>query len=88
MVSAGLTDRVVADRNVSFYFPSCGEIPPPVIMVQNVSFRYNDKTPYIYQNLDFGIDLDSRLCLVGKNGCGKDWLFFLIEFQANLIRCK
>ncbi len=30
-------------------------------MVQNVSFRYNDKTPTIYRNLEFGIDLDTRL---------------------------
>lgn len=81
MVSAGLTDRVVADKNVSFYFPSCGEIPPPVIMVQNVSFRYNENTPYIYQNLDFGIDLDSRLCLVGKNGCGKRKICVCLNFK-------
>ena len=27
---------------LSFYFPSCGELPPPVIMVQNVNFRYDE----------------------------------------------
>ena len=26
---------------VTFYFPDCGKIPPPVISVQNVSFQYN-----------------------------------------------
>lgn len=78
MVAAGLTDKVVSDKNVSFYFPSCGNIPPPVIMVQNVSFRYNESTPYIYKNLDFGIDLDTRLALVGPNGAGKSTLLKLI----------
>ena len=34
MVAGGLTEKVKADRDVSFYFFSCGEIPPPVIMVQ------------------------------------------------------
>ena len=34
MVAGGLTEKVKADRDVSFYFYSCGEIPPPVIMVQ------------------------------------------------------
>lgn len=29
-------------QTLSFYFPSCGTLPPPVIMVQNVSFRYNE----------------------------------------------
>lgn len=78
MVSAGLTDKVTGDKNVSFHFPSCGSIPPPVIMVQNVSFRYNDKSEYIYKNLDFGIDLDSRVALVGPNGAGKTTLLKLL----------
>lgn len=68
MVAGGLTDRVSQEKTISFYFPSCGKIPPPVIMVQNISFRYSDSTPWIYQNLEFGIDLDTRLALCGPNG--------------------
>ena len=78
MVASGLTDKVVSDKTVQFYFPSCGTIPPPVIMVQNVSFRYSDDTPLIYKNLDFGIDLDSRVALVGPNGAGKSTLLKLL----------
>merc|ERR1711974_478259 len=78
MVADGLTEKVTTDRSVSFCFYSCGKIPPPVIMVQNVSFRYNDETPYIYKNLEFGMDLDTRLALVGPNGAGKSTLLKLI----------
>lgn len=39
MVAQGLTEKVTSDKCIQFYFPSCGGIPPPVIMVQNVSFR-------------------------------------------------
>merc|ERR1712024_302530 len=78
MVAGGLTEKVKEDRQLSFYFYSCGTIPPPVVMVQNVSFRYNDSTPYIYKNLEFGIDLDSRLALVGPNGAGKSTLLKLV----------
>merc|ERR1719495_1200395 len=78
MVAGGLTEKVKADRDVSFYFYSCGEIPPPVVMVQNVSFRYNESTPWIYKNLEFGLDLDTRLALVGPNGAGKSTLLKLI----------
>jgi len=78
MVAQGLTDKVVDDKTLNFCFPSCGTIPPPVIMVQNVSFRYNDTTPYIYKNLEFGIDLDTRLALVGPNGAGKSTLLKLL----------
>jgi len=66
MVAGGLTEKVASQHSVSFYFYSCGELPPPVIMIENVSFRYNDTTPYIYKNLEFGVDLDTRLALVGK----------------------
>jgi len=78
MVAGGLTTKVQNDAQVSFCFYSCGEIPPPVIMVQNVSFRYNENTPYIYKNLEFGMDLDTRLALVGPNGAGKSTLLKLI----------
>ena len=78
MVAGGLTDKVVTDKTVTFYFPSCGNIPPPVIMVQNVSFRYKDNTPWIYRNLEFGIDLDTRLALVGPNGAGKSTLLKML----------
>ncbi|XP_014282613.1 ATP-binding cassette sub-family F member 2 [Halyomorpha halys] len=78
MVAGGLTEKVISDKTVVFYFPSCGSIPPPVIMVQNVSFRYSESTPWIYKNLEFGIDLDTRLALVGPNGAGKSTLLKLL----------
>lgn len=78
MVEGGLTERVTADKTVMFCFPDCGTIPPPVIQVQNVSFRYKDGAPLIYKDLEFGIDLDTRLALVGPNGAGKSTLLKLI----------
>ncbi|XP_059174746.1 ATP-binding cassette sub-family F member 2-like [Physella acuta] len=78
MVDSGLTERVASDKTVSFYFPSCGVIPPPVIMVQHVSFQYSETQKHIYKDLDFGIDLDTRVALVGPNGAGKSTLLKLI----------
>uniref|UniRef100_A0A1W7RAW8 ATP-binding cassette sub-family F member 2 n=1 Tax=Hadrurus spadix TaxID=141984 RepID=A0A1W7RAW8_9SCOR len=82
MIAAGLTEKIIADKTVQFYFPSCGTIPPPVIMVQNVSFRYSDSGPFIYKNLEFGIDLDSRIALVGPNGAGKSTLLKLLSGEV------
>lgn len=78
MVDKGLTERVTGDRQLSFYFFDCGTIPPPVIMVQNVSFKYSETQDFIYKNLEFGIDLDTRLALVGPNGAGKSTLLKLL----------
>lgn len=38
MVAQGLTEKVVDDKILTFFFPSCGTVPPPVIMVQ-VSYQ-------------------------------------------------
>lgn len=81
MVDSGLTEKVEKDKTLSFYFPDCGKIAPPVIMVQNVSFKYKNDASYIYKNLDFGIDLDTRVALVGPNGAGKSTLLKLIDNQ-------
>uniref|UniRef100_A0A6Q2YHK2 ATP-binding cassette sub-family F member 2 n=1 Tax=Esox lucius TaxID=8010 RepID=A0A6Q2YHK2_ESOLU len=83
MVASGLTESVSNDKTLSFCFPPCGKIPPPVIMVQNVSFNTNMMNPFGYchkpkRNLEFGIDLDTRVALVGPNGAGKSTLLKLL----------
>jgi len=78
MVAGGLTEKVARECSVSFQFYSCGTLPPPVLAVQNISFRYNENTPWIYKDLDFGMDLDTRVALVGPNGAGKSTLLKLI----------
>ena len=40
MVAGGMAERVVEDKNLQFGFPSCGELAPPIIMIQRISFRY------------------------------------------------
>jgi len=35
--------------------------------VNNVHFRYSPKHPVIFDKIDFGIDMDSRICVVGPN---------------------
>uniref|UniRef100_A0A8C8MG10 ATP-binding cassette sub-family F member 2 n=1 Tax=Oncorhynchus tshawytscha TaxID=74940 RepID=A0A8C8MG10_ONCTS len=84
MVASGLTESVSNDKTLSFCFPPCGKIPPPVIMVQNVSFKYSDDQPHIYKNLEFGIDLDTRVALVGPNGAGKSTLLKLLTGEVSL----
>merc|ERR1712226_1802664 len=83
VVAGGLQEKVKTDKSVSFYFFSCGKIPPPVIMVQKVSFRYNETTPWIYRDLEFGMDLDTKLALVGPNGAGKSTLLKLIAGELH-----
>ena len=78
VVEAGLTEAVTFDRPLKIVFPNAGKLPPPVLQLQGVTFAYpNGRT--IFQNEDFGADMDSRICLVGPNGAGKSTLLKLIS---------
>ncbi|GLE05944.1 hypothetical protein PINS_up015155 [Pythium insidiosum] len=77
MVREGLTEKVVAEAVGDFKFPDPERLPPPVLMFQNVSFGYPG-CPLLYSGVELGLDLDSRVALVGANGTGKTTLLKLI----------
>merc|ERR1712142_449032 len=83
MIEKGLTEKVVQEKSFQFYFPECAKLSPPVLQVNNISFRYNENTPWIYKNIEFGIDLDTRVALVGPNGAGKSTLLKLISGELS-----
>ena len=106
-MSRNLTEKVVADRTLTFRFPDCGALPPPVLQFTEVSFGYpvgtwcyshhyhlavrlltqapvahlmlaGGRTRLLYEKIDLGIDLDSRVAIVGPNGTGKSTLLKLM----------
>jgi len=78
MIEKGLTEKVTMERSISFAFKDIDRLPPPVIQVQDISFRYTDTGPWIYKNVEFGLDQDTRIALVGPNGAGKSTLLKLL----------
>jgi ATP-binding cassette subfamily F protein 2 len=77
MVREGLTEKVTQEVIGDFKFPNPEAIPPPVLMFQNVAFGYPNQ-PLLYSDVEMGLDLDSRVALVGANGTGKTTLLKLI----------
>ena len=84
-LAEGLTEAVYREKTVSFKFAEVSALPSPVMMVQGVSFRYNETTPWIYDNLEFGMDLDTRVALVGPNGAGKSTLLKVEKYAYYMI---
>ena len=51
---------------------------PPAIDVRGLSFRYDDREPWVLQDLDVHIGAGERVALVGPSGCGKSTLVALL----------
>ncbi|KAG9022253.1 hypothetical protein FS842_006222 [Serendipita sp. 407] len=79
MEAAGLIEKVETLRPLRFNFEDIRKLPPPIIAFNDVAFSYSGKKEdYLYKNLSFGIDMDSRVAILGANGTGKSTLLHLI----------
>jgi len=68
---------------VKFTFPEVTHINPPILEVRDVNFRYAFNLPWLFKNLNFGLDMNSRVCIVGPNGSGKSTIIKLITNEIN-----
>uniref|UniRef100_A0A670KFN7 ATP-binding cassette sub-family F member 1 n=1 Tax=Podarcis muralis TaxID=64176 RepID=A0A670KFN7_PODMU len=65
------------EYTVKFTFPNPPPLSPPILGLHGVDFCYEGQKP-LFKNLDFGIDMESRICIVGPNGVGKSTLLLLL----------
>lgn len=79
----------VKEYAVKFTFPAPPPLNPPILSVLNMSFGYAGERQ-LFKNVDFGIDMESRIAIVGPNGVGKSTLLKLmtmvIEPTAGEVR--
>jgi ATP-binding cassette, subfamily F, member 1 len=59
------------DYDVQFSFPEVIHLSPPILEVRDVNFQYAPALPWLFRGLNFGLDMNSRVCIVGPNGSGK-----------------
>jgi len=85
MVRGGLTERVEGDRTVKLSFTDVGKLPPPVLQFADVAFGYS-RDKILYANVDLGVDLDSRVAIVGPNGTGTFFFFFFFFSFSSFSR--
>lgn len=75
---------MVEEKAIYFNFPDCGNLPLPILHVDDVSFSYSGKTTeFLYKKLDLSVDLDSRIALVGPNGAGNSPLPTVPSFHPS-----
>ncbi|KAJ6648623.1 ATP-binding cassette sub-family F member 1 [Pseudolycoriella hygida] len=72
------------DYIVKFRFPDPPPLQPPILGLHNVNFNFPGQKP-LFIKTDFGIDLTSRIAIVGPNGVGKSTFLKLLmgELEPN-----
>lgn len=65
------------DYVVKFTFPNPPPLHPPILGIYGATFAYDEQKP-LFIDLDFGIDMTSRIAIVGPNGVGKSTLLKLL----------
>lgn len=77
-------EKVQVDSEYSFKFPKPEPIPPPIMKIEDGEFGYtSDKI--LYRDIQFGVDMDSKIAIVGSNGAGKSTLINLLMNNLSLI---
>lgn len=74
------------EYTVKLEFSEVPELTRPVMEVNRVKFSYSPKHPLIFEKIDFGIDMDSRICIVGPNGAGKSTLLKLLTGEIKATK--
>ena len=66
------------DYSVSFSFPNPTELPPPLIQLIDVDFKYPGREDFGLKGVNLGVDMGTRVAIVGPNGAGKSTLLNLL----------
>lgn len=94
-MDAEAPEPVEIDSVWRFALPNSEPLGPPIIAVNDVSFDYspvdaagNQKShdDFLLQDVNFGVDLTSRIAILGANGQGKTTLLNLIMGRLTPLR--
>ena len=77
---------VIEEKTVSFDFPQPKLLSPPLITTEHLQVGYDGKV--VLSDLNFRIDLDDRIALIGPNGNGKSTLMKLLGERLKPISGK
>ena len=72
-----LIDEVLEDPSCVFIFPNPEKLRPPMLRIEEGFFEYQLGKP-ILKGLNFAVEMESRVAIVGANGVGKSTLLNLL----------
>lgn len=79
-----LIEKVQIEHSIHFNFPKPEHIPPPILKIENGVFGYTPEK-ILYEDIQFGVDMDSRIAIAGANGAGKSTLINILMNNLQLL---
>lgn len=78
-----MLEEVLTDPSLCFDFAEPESLPAPMLQMDEAHFEYEASDgvsgkPFFLKDLNINIDLESRICLVGENGCGKSTMLKIL----------
>merc|ERR1712137_1527493 len=74
---------MVEEGMVELPFLAPAPLSPPILQFEDCSFRYHANEDHLFKDVNLGVDLESRIALVGKNGSGKSTLLKLLTGELD-----
>ena len=62
-----MIEEILEDPTCVFIFPTPEKLSHPLLKIEEGDFGYNPEN-IILKGINFGVDMDSRIALVGANG--------------------
>ncbi|KAG3149142.1 ABC transporter F family member 3 [Phytophthora idaei] len=69
-----LIDEPEDEHAFRMHFPPPEPLGRPIIAVEDVGFRYSAESPLLFKDVHIGVDMASRIGILGVNGSGKSTL--------------
>jgi len=74
------------DYEVKFEFRSRPPLPPPVLQLNDVYFKYPNRTDFGLRKVNIHVDCESRVAIVGPNGAGKSTVMKLLTQELRATK--
>merc|ERR1712179_499145 len=74
----------VKEYKVKFTIKNPPPLNPPVLGLKDAKFGYPNQ-PFLFNSIDFGLDMSSRVAIVGPNGVGKSTFLKMLMGKVDLM---
>ncbi len=78
-------ESMVDDYKIDISFPETDDLPPPIITIDHADIGYSDSPKPVLNDVDFRVDPQERIGLLGANGNGKSTLIKAISKQLPIL---